>query len=355
MRFILLALLLSGCVPTWTSLYGTARSPRLEDADRLRRAARSPERWTRLFGLRGLGKLKLPPPEEARRDRDPLIRREALWAAKEAGLPVPEAAADPDPKVRMLAPKADDPSPLVRGEVPSLKDPHWYVRVKAGGSLTDPDARVVAAALETASSETVRGFLDDPRLPVVGTALERLKDEPASVERARRNPVVQANPELRKLAGLPPAADYFWTAVEPAARGLLLRTEKGDIELELFPEKAPRHVAAVTAMAAKGVYDGLIFHRVVPNFVIQGGDPTGSGWGDCGFALKDEPSRTPFLRGVVGMPNAGPDTGGCQLFIMLAPALHLNGKYTAFGRVVRGLEVVDRIEPGDRIVRAVPR
>ncbi|MDD5629298.1 MAG: peptidylprolyl isomerase, partial [Elusimicrobia bacterium] len=101
-----------------------------------------------------------------------------------------------------------------------------------------------------------------------------------------------------------------------------------------------------------GLYDGSVWHRVVSNFVVQGGDPRGSGWGDAGFSLRDEISRLRFERGTVGMPKAGKDTGGCQLFITHLPAPHLDGRYTVFGRVTRGLDAVDRIEPGDRILKA---
>jgi peptidyl-prolyl cis-trans isomerase B (cyclophilin B) len=103
---------------------------------------------------------------------------------------------------------------------------------------------------------------------------------------------------------------------------------------------------------SSGLYDGSTWHRVVSDFVIQGGDPRGSGWGDAGFSLRDEINPLRFKRGAVGMSNAGKDTGGCQLFITPVPAPHLDGRYTVFGRVTRGLDVVDRIEPGDRILKA---
>ena len=86
--------------------------------------------------------------------------------------------------------------------------------------------------------------------------------------------------------------------------------------------------------------------------MVQGGDPRGSGWGDAGWRLADEINRIPFERGTVGMPKAGKDTGGCQLFVSLVPTPHLDGRYTAFGRVVYGMDVFDRIEPGDKILRA---
>ncbi len=115
----------------------------------------------------------------------------------------------------------------------------------------------------------------------------------------------------------------------------------------------PIHVANFVGLVERGVYDGLKWHRVVPNFVIQGGDPLGNGWGDAGWSVRAEINDIPFGRGTVGMPrSSGFDTGGCQMFITHLPTPHLDGLYTVFGRVVRGLEVVDSIEVGDRIVRA---
>jgi cyclophilin family peptidyl-prolyl cis-trans isomerase len=91
---------------------------------------------------------------------------------------------------------------------------------------------------------------------------------------------------------------------------------------------------------------------VVSGFVVQGGDPRGSGWGDGGISLRDEINPLSFDRGTVGMPKAGKDTGGCQLFITHVPTPHLDGRYTVFGKVVSGMDAVDRLEPGDRIRRA---
>ena len=102
----------------------------------------------------------------------------------------------------------------------------------------------------------------------------------------------------------------------------------------------------------EGFYDGLIWHRVVSNFVIQGGDPRGDGWGSAGDTLRDEIHTGRYVRGAVGMPKAGKDTGSCQIFITHIPTPHLDGNYTIFGQVIEGLEVVDRIEVGDLIVSA---
>ena len=103
-------------------------------------------------------------------------------------------------------------------------------------------------------------------------------------------------------------------------------------------------------LVRQGFYDGLAFHRVVPDFVVQAGDPRGDGWGGPGFELRDEITRIRYRRGVVGMADSGPDTAGSQFFVALAAQPHLDGRYTAFGRVVAGDELLDRIEQGDRIL-----
>lgn len=131
-------------------------------------------------------------------------------------------------------------------------------------------------------------------------------------------------------------------------------TERGTIEIELDPERAPIHCANLLRLAERGAYRGRILHRVVPNFVIQGGDRRGDGSGAesaWGGLLRDELSLAPFVAGTLGMPKtADPDTGGDQFFITLVPAPHLDGRYTAFGRVVSGLAVAERSEIGDRIL-----
>jgi cyclophilin family peptidyl-prolyl cis-trans isomerase len=134
---------------------------------------------------------------------------------------------------------------------------------------------------------------------------------------------------------------------------VVLHTSRGEIELELFAREAPIHVANLVGFIRAGRYDGLPVHRVVPNFVIQGGDPDGSGWGGAGYAVRAEVNSRRFSRGALGMPRSqGFDTGGVQFFIVHIPSPHLDGQYTVFGQVVRGLDVVDDIEAGDVVLRA---
>ena len=128
-----------------------------------------------------------------------------------------------------------------------------------------------------------------------------------------------------------------------------IETDKGAIELELYPQHAPKTVNNFIFLAREGFYDGVIFHRVIDNFMIQGGDPTGAGRGGPGYKFEDETRGNPLRheRGVISMANAGPNTNGSQFFITHAPQPHLDGKHTVFGKVVTGQDVVDAIEQGD--------
>lgn len=133
-----------------------------------------------------------------------------------------------------------------------------------------------------------------------------------------------------------------------------METTRGTIELELDPRHAPKTVNNFVFLAGEGFYDGVAFHRVIDDFMIQGGDPTGTGRGGPGYRFADELKGNPLTHDakVISMANAGPDTNGSQFFITHSPQPHLNGKHTVFGKVVKGQEVVDEIRQGDRIVRA---
>jgi cyclophilin family peptidyl-prolyl cis-trans isomerase/HEAT repeat protein len=168
-----------------------------------------------------------------------------------------------------------------------------------------------------------------------GAALRRLGSEPAAV------------------ASAPREASRFLTMAPAERPRVRFETERGTFVVEGLPELAPLHVASLLTLVESGFYDGLLIHRVVPNFVVQGGDPRGDGWGGPDFQLRDEVSRQRFERGMVGMAKAGKDTGGCQFFVTLVPTPHLDGNYTIYGRVLSGMEVVDQLEVGDTILRAV--
>lgn len=127
-----------------------------------------------------------------------------------------------------------------------------------------------------------------------------------------------------------------------------LETEKGNIVIQLFPDKAPFAVNSFVFLARQGWYDGVTFHRVIPGFVAQAGDPSGTGRGNPGYFFKNETSDLLFTKpGMVGMANSGADTNGSQFFITFAPASNLNGFYTIFGQVLSGLDVAEQLAPRD--------
>ena len=135
-----------------------------------------------------------------------------------------------------------------------------------------------------------------------------------------------------------------------------LHTNQGAIELELFDEDAPKTVENFRTLAGDGFYDGVVFHRVIPDFMIQGGDPTGTGMGGPGYTFEDEPNDHSVVRGVLAMANAGPNTNGSQFFIVTAEATPwLDGKHTVFGRVTNGMDVVDTISQLETDANDKPR
>lgn len=130
-----------------------------------------------------------------------------------------------------------------------------------------------------------------------------------------------------------------------------IETNRGRIQAELYPEHAPKTVNNFVFLANEGFYDGIPFHRVIEDFMVQGGDPTGTGRGGPGYQFEDEIEGNPLSHetGALSMANAGPDTNGSQFFITHAPQPHLDGKHTVFGTVTGGQDVVDAIEEGDLI------
>ena len=134
-----------------------------------------------------------------------------------------------------------------------------------------------------------------------------------------------------------------------------MHTNHGPIELELFDDDAPRTVENFRSLAANGFYDGLAFHRVIPQFMVQGGCPQGTGTGGPGYTFEDEINDHKVVRGALAMANAGPDTNGSQFFLVTADAAPwLDGKHTVFGRVTAGMEAVDRIEASPTDARDRP-
>jgi peptidylprolyl isomerase len=151
---------------------------------------------------------------------------------------------------------------------------------------------------------------------------------------------------LGLFAGLLPLSVYASPSLDPE-NTIYLDLPAGRVVIQLRPDIAPRHVARIKQLTRKGFYDGLPFHRVIPGFMAQTGDPLGNGSGGSGQELKAEFSREQHIRGTVSMARASdPNSADSQFFICFAPASFLNGQYTVWGRVVSGMEFVDKIRPG---------
>ena len=256
-----------------------------------------------------------------------------------------------------------------------LQHPDFAVRAAAAKGLADLKATGRSAALAAAYRAALPEADLDARLELVG-ALAVQKDAAARetlLEAARRDPArvvrERASAALRSLGAQPPAPgpeavdrpvlDYR-ESMEPYAPRpdvalytprAILHTRHGTIEIHLNVVEAPLTVASFMDLARRGFYDGLTFHRVVPGFVIQGGDPRGDGNGGPGYTLRCEIGQRPYGRGTVGMALSGKDTGGSQFFITHTPTPHLDGNYTVFGWVAQGMDVVDKIRPGAVIQR----
>ncbi len=140
----------------------------------------------------------------------------------------------------------------------------------------------------------------------------------------------------------------------PAGEHIKITTEHGDIHIQLYPDAAPNTVANFKALAGKGFYDGLIFHRVIPGFMAQGGDPDGTGMGGPGYKVKAEFNSHRHIRGTLAMARSqNPDSAGSQFYICFEPQPHLDGQYTVFGQVTEGMDVVDQIQQGDEMLQVV--
>ncbi len=150
------------------------------------------------------------------------------------------------------------------------------------------------------------------------------------------------------LAGCKEGVDIKKVEIEKNEYYARISTEKGDIEFDFYPEAAPNHVKNFITLASEGFYDGLKFHRVVPNFVIQGGCPNGNGTGGPGYTVKAEFNSRKHLDGTVSMARSQhPDSAGSQFYICLGAQSFLDGKYTVFGQVTKGIDVVNSIKIGD--------
>jgi cyclophilin family peptidyl-prolyl cis-trans isomerase/HEAT repeat protein len=175
------------------------------------------------------------------------------------------------------------------------------------------------------------------------------------------NPLVrlEAGKAIHEITGravvslVEPKKEPDWEAIAFARVNPLVevKTEKGTFTLQLLPDEAPLTCASFASLIKRGFFDGLVFHRVVPNFVVQGGDPDGSGWGGPGFTIRSEFGYEHYERGMVGVASSGKDSEGSQFFVTHSEQPHLDGRYTIFARLTKGMEVVDKLQIGDKIVK----
>lgn len=290
--------------------------------------------------------------------------------------------ADPDPAVRSAAlaaalPTGDEPPPAAASlAAGALVDPDPGVRATALGWLAEhpvlPYAGLTAAtgaALEAGEEDTAIAGIDALAARAEAVAAERGGVVAVVEQLAGHRRWLVRRRAAAALGGLgrpaPPVAGpeprslgVYRSIVQRTARPRTVEvvTDAGAFRLRLDCPAAPLTCHNFLQLAEQGFYDGVAFHRVVPDFVVQDGDPRGDGTGGPGWSIRDEINRIRYDRGVLGMALSGPDTGGSQWFVTLAPQPHLDGGYTAFGRVTAGEEVLDRILPGTTIerVREVP-
>lgn len=284
--------------------------------------------------------------EQLSRDADPKVRASALTSMAKLGVSgaaerfVKELSAD-DPGLRLAAARglgtlqatAAVPA-LARAFEASTSETTYIARAALLEALLATDRAAATPVLRAALSDR------DWAIRVRAAALLRGLEATSGAQPVRPAPAPVA-------AAVDATAAMIAPPYSPQA---YLETTRGEIRLELAVLDAPRTVASFVALAGRGFFDGLAWHRIVPDFVAQGGDPRGDGEGGPGYALRDELNTRPFVGGAVGMALDWKDTGGSQFFITLSPQPHLDARYTNFGQVVAGLEVARRLEPWDRLL-----
>lgn len=280
--------------------------------------------------------------EQLVRDPDAKVRAAALTAMAKlklatAGPHLLAALGDPDPALRMRAAQglasvkpAGAAEALLRAYETAHADATYIARGALLGALAAVDPAQAAPLL--------RAALADPDWAVRVRAAALLTEIDGAVPASPARPAPVAIDAVQALAA---------PAYSPQA---YVQTSRGEVRIELAVLDAPHTVANFVALVRRGFFNGLTWHRVVPDFVAQTGDPRGDGEGGPGFTIRDELNQRPYLRGTVGMALDWRDTGGSQFFITLSPQPHLDGRYTVFGAVVAGMEVIDRLLPGDTVL-----
>jgi len=332
---------------------GDAQAP-----DLLAAAARAPEWQLRASAAEGASRLTLS-------DLLATLRRDSVAPVRAAALGSMLNGSSPSTGVAKVS--DEEGASIVRT---ALADDDPVVRANALDWAAE-HPRLPMAELTAAQSRAAGDPLADARRSAIDAIRARATAEPRERDEAiaaLRKVLAGDEWLLRRAAAdalralgetAPPAGEAGRGLAVASYRELVLaaegphrvrvETEKGDVELELVCARAALTCANFLSLARQGFYDGLFFHRVVPDFVAQGGDPRGDGSGGPGWEVRDEINLLRYERGVVGMALSGPDTGGSQFFITLSAQPHLDGGYTAFGRVVAGLDVLDRLEQWDRI------
>jgi cyclophilin family peptidyl-prolyl cis-trans isomerase/HEAT repeat protein len=251
-----------------------------------------------------------------------------------------------------------------------LQDPDVAVRASAARGLGTLKAAGGAEALRqayktgladarySARTTALEALVEYGQAEATATLREALQDKDWAVRVRAQELLAKVEPDssgsttIAPVPGAPVAPyDDPQLAAPATSPHVFIETAHGTIEFELAVLDAPQTSRNFVELARKGFFNGLEVHRVVANFVVQDGDPRGDGGGGPGYTIRDELNQRPYLRGTVGMALEWRDTGGSQFFITHSPQPHLDARYTAFGHVVNGMEVVDRIKPGDVIVR----
>jgi cyclophilin family peptidyl-prolyl cis-trans isomerase/HEAT repeat protein len=283
--------------------------------------------------------------DQLARDADPKVRAAALTSLATLKVPGTDARlvgelAHADPGVRMAAARglatlkpAGAIAALTRAYEASAAETAYVARAAILAALVAVDPAAAAPVLRAALADR------EWALRVRAATLLRELDAAASAVAARPAPAPVES-------ALDDTAAMIAPAFSPQA---YVQTPRGEIRIELAVLDAPRTVANFVALAGRGFFDGIAWHRIVPDFVAQVGDPRGDGEGGPGYTIRDELNQRPYVRGTVGMALDWRDTGGSQFFITHSPQPHLDARYTVFGHVVAGMDVVDRLEPWDRI------
>jgi cyclophilin family peptidyl-prolyl cis-trans isomerase/HEAT repeat protein len=342
------------------ALVAVAQAADGEAADWVGRAAAAPAKRLRAAAAEAAGILGLADLlETLAQDPEPVVRVAAL-SGQLAVLAAEVGAADgeADAALAALARRTlADADPAVRttildGLVESPALPVGELRGALAAAARDriPDARVAgirALAARAAKAPAERAAAVAALEELAGNEEFLARREAAAALEQLGLPRPEIGPAASGRTG-PVYAQIL--AQTRAPRSVEVATTRGAFRMRLDCPQAPLTCLSFLQLAAQGYFDGLAFHRVVPDFVVQTGDPRGDGWGGPGFALRDEINRLRFVRGAVGMALSGPDTGGSQFFVTLSPQPHLDGGYTVFGQVVGDLAVLAEIRQGDEVL-----